>query len=121
MRAHLASAQGRYERSGEGDLNRSGKGERKARRGMVKGITAKEKFGYGMGEVASGVVFGLVQSVLQKYYTDILGIGVISIMMLFILARFWDAADDTIWASGYSFMKFRMLAEWSGSIWCTTR
>ncbi len=64
---------------------------------MVKGITAKEKFGYGMGEVASGVVFGLVQSVLQKYYTDILGIGVISIMMLFILARFWDAADDTIW------------------------
>ena len=71
---------------------------------MVKGITAKEKFGYGMGEVASGVVFGLVQSVLQKYYTDILGIGVISIMMLFILARFWDAADDTIWGHIIAFL-----------------
>ncbi len=62
----------------------------------ASGITWKEKFSYGMGEVASGVTFGLVQSVLQKYYTDILGIGVISIMLLFVLARFWDAANDTI-------------------------
>lgn len=62
----------------------------------VSGISWKEKFSYGMGEVASGVTFGLVQSVLQKYYTDVLGIGVISIMLLFVLARFWDAANDTI-------------------------
>ena len=60
------------------------------------GIGRKEVFCYGMGEVASGVTFGLVQSVLQKYYTDILGLGVISIMLLFVLARFWDAANDTI-------------------------
>ena len=59
-------------------------------------LTAKEKFGYGLGEVASGVTFGLVQSVLQKYYTDILGINVIAIMLLFVIARFWDAANDTI-------------------------
>ncbi len=62
----------------------------------LAGISGKEKFCYGMGEVASGVTFGLVQSVLQKYYTDILEIGVISIMLLFVLARFWDAANDTI-------------------------
>lgn len=60
------------------------------------GIGWKDKFGYGIGEVASGVTFGLVQSVLQKYYTDVLGIGVLSIMLLFVLARFWDAANDTI-------------------------
>ena len=60
------------------------------------GINRKEIFCYGTGEVASGVTFGLVQSVLQKYYTDILGLGVISIMLLFVLARFWDAANDTI-------------------------
>ena len=59
-------------------------------------ISFGESFGYGLGEVASGVTFGLVQSVLQKYYTDILGIHVISIMLLFVLARFWDAANDTI-------------------------
>ncbi|MBQ4281995.1 MAG: MFS transporter [Spirochaetales bacterium] len=62
----------------------------------MSGIRWKEKFCYGMGEVASGVTFGLVQSVLQKYYTDVLGLGVISIMLLFVLARFWDAANDTI-------------------------
>ena len=60
------------------------------------GIGWKDKFGYGIGEVASGVTFGLVQSVLQKYYTDILEINVISILLLFVLARFWDAANDTI-------------------------
>ena len=64
--------------------------------GETSGISGREKFCYGMGEVASGVSFGLVQSVLQKYYTDVLGIGVISIMLLFVLARFWDAANDTI-------------------------
>ncbi len=62
----------------------------------MSGIKYAEKFSYGMGEVASGVTFGLVQSVLQKYYTDVLGLGVISIMLLFVLARFWDAANDTI-------------------------
>ncbi len=62
----------------------------------LSGISGREKFCYGMGEVASGVTFGLVQSVLQKYYTDILEIGVISIMLLFVLARFWDAANDTL-------------------------
>ena len=59
-------------------------------------LSFREKFGYGLGEAASGVTFGLVQSVLQKYYTDILGIHVISILLLFVLARFWDAANDTI-------------------------
>ena len=63
---------------------------------QASGIRWKDKFCYGIGEVASGVTFGLVQSVLQKYYTDVLGISVISILMLFVLARFWDAANDTI-------------------------
>ena len=41
----------------------------------TSGIRAKDKIGYAMGDVGSLLVFGLVQSVLQKYYTDILGIG----------------------------------------------
>ena len=63
---------------------------------QIAGIRWKDKFCYGIGEVASGVTFGLVSSVLQKYYTDVLGIGVINIMLLFVLARFWDAANDMI-------------------------
>ena len=38
-----------------------------------------------------------MQSVLQKYYTDVLGIGVVSIMVMFIIARVWDAINDPLW------------------------
>ena len=41
---------------------------------QLSGIRWRDKFCYGIGEAASGVTFGLVQSVLQKYYTDVLGI-----------------------------------------------
>ncbi len=64
---------------------------------QTSGIKGKDKIGYAMGDVGSLLVFGLVQSVLQKYYTDILGIGVVSIMVMFIVARIWDAVNDPIW------------------------
>ena len=57
----------------------------------------KDKIGYAMGDFASVLVFGLVQSVLQKYYTDVLGIGVVGIMVMFIVARVWDAVNDPLW------------------------
>ena len=34
---------------------------------------------------------------LQKYYTDVLGIGVVGIMVMFIVARIWDAVNDPLW------------------------
>ena len=63
----------------------------------TSGIKARDKIGYAMGDVGSLLVFGLVQSVLQKYYTDVLGINVVSIMIMFIVARIWDAINDPIW------------------------
>ena len=63
----------------------------------TSGIKGRDKIGYAMGDVGSLLVFGLVQSVLQKYYTDILGISVVSIMIMFIVARIWDAINDPIW------------------------
>ena len=63
----------------------------------TSGIRAKDKIGYAMGDFASLLVFGLVQTVLQKYYTDVLGIGVVSIMIMFIIARVWDAINDPMW------------------------
>ncbi len=59
----------------------------------TSGIDTRDKIGYAMGDLASLLVFGLVQSVLQKYYTDVLGIGVVSIMVMFIIARVWDAIN----------------------------
>ncbi|MBQ5985720.1 MAG: MFS transporter, partial [Clostridia bacterium] len=63
----------------------------------TSGITAKDKIGYAMGDLASCLVFGLTQSVLNKYYTDVLEISVLSVMIMTIVARIWDAINDPIW------------------------
>ncbi len=65
----------------------------------TSGIDTRDKIGYAMGDLASLLVFGLVQSVLQKYYTDVLGIGVVSIMVMFIIARVWDAINAPLWGA----------------------
>ena len=63
----------------------------------TSGIKAKDKIGYAMGDLASCLVFGLTQSVLNKYYTDGLEISVLSVMIMTIVARIWDAINDPIW------------------------
>ena len=63
----------------------------------TSGIKAKDKIGYAMGDLASCLVFGLTQSVLNKYYTDVLEISVLSVMVMTIIARIWDAINDPIW------------------------
>ena len=63
----------------------------------TSGIKAKDKIGYAMGDLASLLVFGLTQSVLNKYYTDVLEISVLSVMIMTIIARVWDAINDPIW------------------------
>ena len=63
----------------------------------TSGIKMRDKIGYAMGDVASCLVFGLTQSVLNKYYTDVLEISVLSVMIMTIIARIWDAVNDPIW------------------------
>ena len=63
----------------------------------TSGIGTRDKVGYMMGDVASCLVFGLVQSVLQRFYTDILQISIVSIMFMMVVARIWDAINDPIW------------------------
>ncbi|MBE7004727.1 MAG: MFS transporter [Ruminococcaceae bacterium] len=63
----------------------------------TSGIGAKDKIGYAFGDLASCLVFGLTQSVLNKYYTDVLEISVLSVMVMTIVARIWDAINDPIW------------------------
>ena len=63
----------------------------------TSGIKARDKIGYAMGDLASCLVFGLTQSVLNKYYTDVLEISVLSVMIMTIIARIWDAVNDPIW------------------------
>ena len=63
----------------------------------TSGIKAKDKFGYMFGDFGSLLLFGLVQTILQKYYTDVLQLSVVSIMLMMIIARIWDAINDPIW------------------------
>ena len=63
----------------------------------TSGIKGRDKFGYAMGDFGSCLLFGLVQSILQKYYTDVLQLGIVSIMVMMIVARIWDAINDPIW------------------------
>ncbi len=60
-------------------------------------ISKKERFGYGCGEIGITLIFALVNAIVQKYYTDVLGLAANSIMILFIVARLWDALNDPLW------------------------
>ena len=63
----------------------------------TSGIRMKDKLGYAFGDLASCLVFGLTQSVLNKFYTDVLEITVLNVMIMTIIARVWDAINDPIW------------------------
>ena len=63
----------------------------------TSGIKMKDKVGYAFGDLASCLVFGLTQSVLNKFYTDVLYISVLNVMIMTIIARVWDAINDPIW------------------------
>lgn len=62
----------------------------------TSGITISDKLGYALGDAGCLLVFGLVGSLLQKFYTDILFIDAGKITLLFLLARVWDAINDPL-------------------------
>ena len=47
-------------------------------------------------DAAGCLIFSLVTTLLQKYYTDILHLSPLFIMLMFIGARIWDAINDPI-------------------------
>ena len=64
----------------------------------TSGLKTKDYIGYAMGDTACCLVFGLVTSLLQKFYTDIFHLQPLFIMLMFIGARIWDAINDPIMA-----------------------
>ncbi len=63
----------------------------------TSGIKMKDKIGYAFGDLASCLVFGLTTNILNKFCTDVLEISVLSVMIMTIIARIWDAINDPIW------------------------
>ena len=64
---------------------------------QTSGIKMKDKLGYAFGDLASCLLFGLTQSILNKYCTDVLEISVINVLLMTVIARIWDAVNDPIW------------------------
>lgn len=62
----------------------------------TSGLKSKDYIGYAMGDTACCLVFGLVTSFLQKFYTDIFSLSPLFIMLMFIGARVWDAINDPV-------------------------
>lgn len=65
----------------------------------TSGIKFKDKIGYALGDVGSVCVLGLVNSILQKFYTDELGLAPTLLIWMFLFARIFDAAIDPFWAT----------------------
>ena len=60
----------------------------------TSGLKARDYVGYAMIDAAGCLVFGLVTTLLQKFYTDIFHLSPLFIMIMFIVARVWDAVND---------------------------
>jgi glycoside/pentoside/hexuronide:cation symporter, GPH family len=59
-------------------------------------LTLREKFGYGLGDMASNIVYQAVINVLMYFYTDVYGIEAAAAGTLMIVVRFFDAVTDPI-------------------------
>lgn len=60
------------------------------------GLSLREKFGYGLGDMASNIVYQAVVNVLMYFYTDVYGIEAAAAGTLMIAVRFFDAITDPI-------------------------
>lgn len=59
-------------------------------------LTLKEKFAYGLGDMASNIVYQAVINVLMYFYTDVYGIEAAAAGTLMIVVRFADAVLDPL-------------------------
>ncbi len=62
----------------------------------ASGLRTPEYVCYALGDAGGCLVFGLVTSILQTYYTDVLILSPFFIMIMFVLTRVWDAVNDPI-------------------------
>jgi GPH family glycoside/pentoside/hexuronide:cation symporter len=62
----------------------------------TSGLKTRDYVGYAMIDAAGCLVFSLVTTLLQKFYTDIFHLNPLFIMLMFIAARIWDGINDPI-------------------------
>lgn len=63
---------------------------------LTSGLSQKDYIGYALGDFAGVLCFSTVTTILQKYYTDVYHLTPLFIMIMFVVARVWDAINDPI-------------------------
>lgn len=56
----------------------------------------KTKIGYGIGDLASNLMFQMTVIYLLFFYTDVMGIPAMAAGIIFLIARLWDAINDPV-------------------------
>lgn len=59
-------------------------------------ITIKERIGYGLGDMSSSMFWKIFGMYLMIFYTDVFGIPAAVVGTMFLVTRFFDAANDPI-------------------------
>ena len=59
-------------------------------------IHLKEKFSYGLGDVACNVVYALTTSLLIYFYTNVVGISAAMVGTIMLVSRFFDGFSDVL-------------------------
>ena len=62
----------------------------------TSGLRARDYFGYAMVDAAGCLVYSLVTTLLQKFYTDIFHLSPLFIMIMFIAVRIFDTLNDPV-------------------------
>ena len=62
----------------------------------MKSLSHLEKFGYGLGDAASNIVFQVVITFMMYFYTDVYGLSAAAVGTMFLLVRVFDAITDPI-------------------------
>ena len=62
-------------------------------------ITARDTFGYALGDLGCQLTFGLIGAFLTMFYTDVLGITMAKVAVLMLAARLFDASTDPLWGA----------------------
>ena len=96
-------------------------------------ISLKERFSYGLGDLACNLMFQLITAYLMFFYTDVAGIGLgaISLIMLiyFLVVHFmgrtvhgWTSTIVSIWAiGGLQLLAIGIVGEYIGKIYLETK
>ena len=72
----------------------------------ASGLKGKDYVSYALGDTGCCLAFGLVTTLLQRFYTDVLLLHPLFIMLMFVAARVWDAINDPITNSSHDWVVY---------------